>query len=184
MTDTAVHLVGHVLPEVPIRQWVCSLPWRLRFLCGYDRTLCTEVLTAFVGELGRSLRARAKRELGLASVAGLLERLGRSLDPEADVLPDALELEHPALADCNGAACRGIDLLGARAGEPTLRIVEPLAGRPNEPVARVAGFNVHAGLVVDGRDRKRLERVCRYAGRPPIAQERLERLADGRLHSR
>lgn len=248
MTDTAVHLCEHVLPEVPIRQWVCSLPWRLRFLCGYDRTLCTEVLTAFVAELRRSLRARAKRELGLASVeqahtgvvtfvqrfdsglrlnvhlhsfaldgvyvregddgplvfhalpapspdevaelarrvavrvAKLLERLGRSLDPEMDAPADSLELEHPALASCYGAACRGIDLLGARAGEPTLRIVEPLAGRPNEPVARVAGFNVHAGLVVDGRDRKRLERVCRYAGRPPIAQERLERLADGRLH--
>ena len=57
-----------VLPEVPIRQWVCSLPWRLRFLCGYDRERSTGVLSAFVAELSRSLRARAKRELGLASV--------------------------------------------------------------------------------------------------------------------
>jgi hypothetical protein len=69
MTDTAVHLCERVLPEVPIRQWVCSLPWRLRFWCGYDRELCTEVLSAFVAELSRSLRARAKRTLGLASVA-------------------------------------------------------------------------------------------------------------------
>src|SRR5690606_33686713 len=35
---------------------------------------------------------------------------------------------------------------------------------------------------VDGRDRKRLERLCRYLARPPIAQDRLELLADGRVH--
>ena len=68
MTDTAVHLVEHMLPEVPARQWVCSLPWRLRYLCGYDRKLCAAVLGAFVGELSRSLRLRAKHLLGLRSV--------------------------------------------------------------------------------------------------------------------
>ena len=35
MTDTALHLVERILPEVPLRQWVYSLPWRLRYLCGY-----------------------------------------------------------------------------------------------------------------------------------------------------
>ena len=40
MADTAVHLVERVIPEVPVRQWVCSLPWRLQVLLGYDRRLC------------------------------------------------------------------------------------------------------------------------------------------------
>ncbi|WP_373372375.1 transposase [Polyangium mundeleinium] len=35
------------------------------------------------------------------------------------------------------------------------------------------GFNVHAGAAIDGRDRKRVERGCRYLVRPPIATERL-----------
>jgi hypothetical protein len=104
-------------------------------------------------------------------IVKLLVKLGRSLDPEMDELPDALELEHPALAGCYGAAARGIDLLGARAGQPTLRVVEPLAGRLQEPVAQVGGFNVHAKLAVDGRDRQRLERICRYMGRPPRATQ-------------
>jgi hypothetical protein len=43
---------------------------------------------------------------------------------------------------------------------------------------------VHARQVVDGRDRRQLERLCRYITRPPVAQERLERLADGRLELR
>lgn len=30
MADTAVHLEERVLPRVPIRHWICSLPWGLR----------------------------------------------------------------------------------------------------------------------------------------------------------
>jgi Putative transposase len=40
---------------------------------------------------------------------------------------------------------------------------------------------VHARQCVDGRDPRQLERLCRYITRPPVAQDRLERLAEGRL---
>ena len=65
MSDTAVHLAQKVIPEVPVRQWVCALPWRLRVLLGYDRQLCGDVLEAFVVELSRALRRRAKKALSL-----------------------------------------------------------------------------------------------------------------------
>ena len=68
MSDCAAHLVDEVLPRVRTRQWVCSLPWRLRYAMGYDAKLCSAVLGAFIGALERSLRRRAKRELGLRSV--------------------------------------------------------------------------------------------------------------------
>jgi hypothetical protein len=32
MDETAAHLVDHVFPQVPVRQWVLSLPKRLRYL--------------------------------------------------------------------------------------------------------------------------------------------------------
>lgn len=32
MTECAAHLVDEVLPRVPVRQWVLSLPYRLRYL--------------------------------------------------------------------------------------------------------------------------------------------------------
>ena len=67
MSDTALHLVEKVLPEVPVRQWVCSLPWRLRVHLGYDRKLCADVLEAFVLEVSRSLKHRAKKVLGLTT---------------------------------------------------------------------------------------------------------------------
>ncbi len=68
MTDTACHLRERVLPEVPLRQWVCSLPWELRLAVGYDGALCSAVVRAFVEEVQRSYRWRAKRHLGLSSV--------------------------------------------------------------------------------------------------------------------
>jgi len=52
---------------------------------------------------------------------------------------------------------------------------------PSEALAEVGGVNVHAKVVIDGRDRPRLERLCRYIARPPLAQDRLELHHDGRL---
>jgi hypothetical protein len=47
--------------------------------------------------------------------------------------------------------------------------------------ASVAGVSLHANVCVPARDRRRLERLCRYVARPPIATERLSQLPDGRL---
>jgi Putative transposase/Transposase zinc-binding domain len=72
MVDTGVHLEQHVLPEAPVRHWICSLPWGFRALLGYDRVLCAEVLRAVIAELSRSLKWRAKSLLGLQSVSQVL----------------------------------------------------------------------------------------------------------------
>jgi hypothetical protein len=45
----------------------------------------------------------------------------------------------------------------------------------------VSGFSIHANVCIEARDRMRLERLCRYAGRPAVATERLSELPDGRL---
>ena len=50
-----------------------------------------------------------------------------------------------------------------------------------ERCASVGGVSVHANVAVPARDRRRLERLCRYGARPPVATERLSRLEDGRL---
>jgi hypothetical protein len=44
MAQTAAHLVDHVLPPVPVRQWVISLPKRLRGVLG-DRPKAVAALT-------------------------------------------------------------------------------------------------------------------------------------------
>lgn len=42
-------------------------------------------------------------------------------------------------------------------------------------------MSLHAGVAVPPRDRPRLERLCRYVARPPLASERLGERADGTL---
>jgi hypothetical protein len=69
MNDTAVHLVDRVLPlDTPIRQWVCSMPFSLRYLMGYDKKLCADILSVYASELMHSYKLRAKHLLGLRSV--------------------------------------------------------------------------------------------------------------------
>jgi hypothetical protein len=48
MADTAAHLARRALPEVPVRQWVLSLPFALRYRLAYDAPLVREVLAVFV----------------------------------------------------------------------------------------------------------------------------------------
>jgi hypothetical protein len=57
----------------------------------------------------------------------------------------------------------------------------PATAEPAAPVAEALGISVYAKQCVDGRDRRQLERLCRYITRPPLALERLSRRADGRL---
>ena len=68
MNESALHLVDSVIGDVPVRQWVLSLPHPLRYLLAYDKGLCTEVLAAFISSVFGWLRRTAKRELGLRSV--------------------------------------------------------------------------------------------------------------------
>ena len=48
MADTAAHLVDRILPQTPVRQWVLSLPFALRYRLAYDAALTSAVLGVFV----------------------------------------------------------------------------------------------------------------------------------------
>ena len=81
----------------------------------------------------------------------------------------------------------GRQALGKRAGATVRRCgasAELLALAPtgHGPChARGNGFDLHAAVVVPPQDRARLERLCRYALRPPVATDRLHLTADGQV---
>ncbi len=64
MAETAAHLVDQVLPEVPVRQWVLSLPFELRYRLAYDRELSSDVLGVFLRAVFAGLRRRAGTRVG------------------------------------------------------------------------------------------------------------------------
>ena len=60
MAAAAAHLVDRVLPKVPIRQWVLSLPFALRYRLAYDSRLVRDVLHIFMQAVFASLHRRAR----------------------------------------------------------------------------------------------------------------------------
>ena len=60
MADTAAHLVDRVFPEVPVRQWVLSVPHAVRYRLAYDADMVTAVLNVFMRAIFGFLRRRAR----------------------------------------------------------------------------------------------------------------------------
>ena len=50
MTDSAALLADELLPAKPIRQWVLSLPFALRFLLAADARVLTQVLGSLLSD--------------------------------------------------------------------------------------------------------------------------------------
>jgi hypothetical protein len=247
MADTAAHLVDRVFPEVPVRQWVLSLPFALRYRLAYNAPLVGDVLHIFVQAVFGSLRRRtgfpssnrrvrcgavtfvqrfgdalnlnihfhmlaldgvyAEDKKGCvcfrpapppsdAEVARVTKRIQRLIDrllkrhglgPQADCdESDPLRQNQPLLAELYGASITGRIATGPRAGRRITKVgdaidLEDIPGPSGPRCAAIAGYSVHANVCVPAHDRMRLERLCRYTSRPPVAAERLSLLADRRL---
>jgi hypothetical protein len=83
MAERAAHLVDHVLPAVPIRQWVLTLPHRLRYQLAWDHALCRAVLAVYARALLGFERRRARRR-GIADgntgAVTAIQRFGSALN--------------------------------------------------------------------------------------------------------
>src|SRR5690606_41279367 len=78
MAETAALLVDDVLPRQPVRQWVLSLPFALRYLLATRPEVVTQVLgivyRAISGELSR--KAGLTRASGVTGAVALVQRVG------------------------------------------------------------------------------------------------------------
>jgi hypothetical protein len=83
MANTAAHLVDRVLPDVPVRQFVLSLPYELRLLAAFKPGVLSAFARIFVDVVFASYRARAERVGIDASHCGavtFVQRFGGSLN--------------------------------------------------------------------------------------------------------
>jgi hypothetical protein len=96
MHDTAAHLVDRVIPRVPVRQWVLSLPRWARFLLARDPQLVTRTLDIALRAIFAHQRLRARRAGALAPRAGavtFVQRFGGALNLNVhfhSVIPDGV----------------------------------------------------------------------------------------------
>ncbi|MDD5306582.1 MAG: transposase [Deltaproteobacteria bacterium] len=83
MAERAADLVDLVIPYAPVRQWVLSLPFVLRYRLAWDHGLTRKVLRAFIKEIERFFRKQA-RAAGLKDVrvgaVAVIQRAGGALN--------------------------------------------------------------------------------------------------------
>jgi ribosomal protein S27E len=82
MTDSAALLADGVLPAKPLRQWVLSLPFALRFLLATDSAALTQVLGIVYRTLSAHIlkKARLTRAGGATGAVTLIQRFGSALN--------------------------------------------------------------------------------------------------------
>jgi hypothetical protein len=238
MSDTAAHLVDRVLPHVPVRQWVLSLPIQIRPMLAYDAALSRATLNTFLRVVFAWYRQRAKR-LGIhgaeCGAVTSIQRFGSALnlnlhfhvlvvdgvfhrtagdEPvfraiKAPSTKDISELtrkiqtrlvrllerrgvfgddrqissDEQALVDSYSASSRGRIGFGENAGKLHQKLLAdaPAQTTKDKRSANISGFDLHANVRVKATDRQKLERLCRYVLRPPIAQGRLSETSDGKI---
>ena len=78
MAQTAAHLVDHVIPRVPVRQWVLALPIPLRLLLAAQPKLVTPVLQVVHRVITRHLLGQAglKADEADSGAVTLIQRFG------------------------------------------------------------------------------------------------------------
>jgi hypothetical protein len=241
MTERAAHLTDHVLPRAPVRQWVLSLPFELRYRLAWDHELCRGVLAVYTRALLGFYRKRAKasgHRGGRTGTVTVIQRFGGALnlnvhfhtlvvdgvfvrEPDASLrfvaakAPTDAEVESllsvirtrilrllvrrgllsedpgesfdecqaPPLHALYAASVRQRVAMGRRAGATVLRLGEASTVTAAPPKrrrqARIGGFDLHANTSVRAKNRPKLERLCRYLLRPPVAEGRLSFAPDG-----
>jgi hypothetical protein len=104
MVETAAHLADHVFTRLSVRQWVLSVPKRLRYHLEHDRAIETLALRIFLSVVQQALR-RACPPAGSSSRIGAVaffHRFGALLNPHEHI--HCLVIEGVFEADTSGTA--------------------------------------------------------------------------------
>ena len=210
LAQTAAHLVDRVIPPVPVRQWVISVPKRLRCFLA-DRPNAVAVLTRiFIEEIERLLctAAGSTRDGHRPSVArprlgavSFLHRFGSALNHHVHLHACTTDGVFVPTGDGPPAFLPGRPItqadLAALTEKVRRRVVRWFrmqrlldADAAADMLAREnSGFSVDASVRITLIDRdvpsyfKSLEHLLRYCARPPFALERLSVRSgeDGRI---
>ena len=211
MHDTAAHLVDRVIPRVPVRQWVLSLPRWARWMLARDAALASRALSLALRAIFADYRRRAGHK-GRCGAITFVQRFGSALNLNVHfhcVVPDGVFLEDGSLAAAPPRTDEEIQAVLALIVRRLLRLLEPLRTASNAapdaldleyaasvralpkapadpmlPKKRTAfldGFSLHAGVHLHANDREGVEHLCCYGARGPLSLQRLSLTADGQV---
>lgn len=128
MAETAAHLADHVFPSLPVRQWVLSVPKRLRYFLQTDIALQGAVLRIFLRGVEHCLRERSLGCCASARIGAVafIHRFGSSLNEHVHfhccIIDGVFE---PATNEAEGVTFHAASGIDAAAHPPRLRPARP-----------------------------------------------------------
>jgi hypothetical protein len=148
MAESAALLVDEVLPEEPIRQWVLSFPFQLRFLFASRPQLMGRVLGIVYRALSAQLIQKAgfTRKSAQTGAVTLIQRFGSALNLNVHfhgAHPCAPPFGRPAVVQIGSPA----DLSYAVSGRRLHRHVlgqKPISSHQRTESARIGGVGTQA----------------------------------------
>jgi len=196
MVETAAHMIDHVLPRVPYRQWVLSVPKRVRWHLREKPEVISGLLGVFLRAVETTIRQRspgARPDARFGAVA-FVHRFGSYLNSHVHFhvlvtdgvfsrdMGDSAEF-HPAV-ELDAADVQAVQRKIRKRGLRWLLRhghLDSVAVHALDAADHAGGWSVDASVTIADWDRHGLERLVRYCARPPISQERLGRLDDEHL---
>ena len=202
MAETAAHLTDHVFPRLPVRQWVLSVPKRLRYFMQRDSAALNTALRIFLRVVQQCLHEHCPggaqadpASLRIGAVA-FIHRFGSSLNTHVHFhvcVVDGVfqemssatqaELTVPTSVVFHAASGPGPAALAQVQADVRRRLLRAFVARGHiEPwdakemlTYKHSGFSVDASVRIEADDRAGRERLLRYCARPPFSMERLRK---------
>ena len=141
MTERAAHLVDAVLPWVPVRQWVLTVPYRLRYQMAWNHGLSRAVLRVYARVLG-DVYARGARVRGIdggqTGMVTALQRAGGALNTNVHfhtLVLDGVFTEAPTIPASTG------DFSASRSAGP---VASSAGSRPRRTSSRCTRWRIVA----------------------------------------
>ena len=197
MTETAAHLVDQVIPRLPVRQWVLSIPKRLRYFLRHNPQAINSVLHIFLHAVESCLRESSLGADPMAKIGAVafIHRFGSSLN-------DHIHFHCVVLDGVFDVSTDGSSTIRFHEAAITNADIEKVQEKVRKRILRAfvrrefidrndaremlswehgGGFSLHASVRIEEDDRKGLERLLRYCARPPFALERIEEREPGTI---
>jgi hypothetical protein len=189
--ETAAHLADHVMPRLPVRQWVLSVPKRVRYYLQNDAAVETLARHIFLSAVERGLRPCSPGASPASRIGAVafIHRFGALLNAHVHfhcvVVEGVFEADAAGGANFHEARGVGPEIIADIQAEVRARLLRALARRAlierEEAEAMGAwdhggGFSLDASVRIEAHDRQGLERLLRYCARPAFALERLREI--------
>jgi hypothetical protein len=188
MVEVAAHLTDHVLPPLPLRQWVLSLPKRIRPFLPHDPRLAGDVLRVLLRGIRTTLRRASPPAPGDAQLGAVsfLHRFGSALNPHFHfhvVVLDGVFSEGDdgsvTFHEATHLTADDVLRLERTLQRRVLRLFQRRGLLDEDTVENMltwqasGGFSLDASVRIHGSDAGGRERLLRYCARPPFALQRL-----------